>query len=762
MSIKEENKLEKSKAWKRILFFFPFQLVVLHFKRNHLLMFFWLLLFLYVTQTIGSDYGVTALFLAPEYLGTIGIISFGILGFALGGFMISFNIYSYILHAKQFQFLAATSRPFIKFCYNNFIIPMVFYLVLLYKSYNFQVHQELITSFNAVMNLIGLSLGILIFLLISTLFFRLLNKNIFNISGKDEAFFESNRKSKKANSVLLKDNTLYSRMSRKRRWVVETYIHSPFSIRVTRDTSHYDRHLLKQVFAQNNVNASIFELVLLMSFIAMGVFREFELFNIPAGASILLLFTIFLFIFSALYSWFRGWTLTLIIAIVMLLNFVSNNSEGFKFRNYAYGMDYSIKTDYSWNSIKKKNSDKKRYDYSFNHTLKILENWKTKNRKLTGKTKPKLILLNISGGGLRASTWTLEVLQALDTATDGRFFEQTQLITGASGGMLGVSYYRELFLQSKTSSTIDRNNHHHVDLMGTDLLNPLAFSIATSDLLFRYQSFKDGNYTYTKDRGYVFEQKLVQNLEGTFSDTRLFDYYVPEMEAEIPMIVFSPVVVNDGRRMLISPQPISYLSYADDSVFTSTYHSTENIEFSHFFERNNSVNLRYTTAMRMSATFPYILPMVSMPTEPAIELMDAGVRDNFGIKTSVEFLRAFKNWISTNTSGVILVQIRDKEKYFETKNASNGSIFQRLFAPFNSFYSNTVRIHDYNNDQFLYQVKDWFPGEFDVVSFYLHQPGDKKVSMSWHLTNLDKKHIREAIFDKDNQQSILRIKNLLK
>jgi hypothetical protein len=354
------------------------------------------------------------------------------------------------------------------------------------------------------------------------------------------------------------------------------------------------------------------------------------------------------------------------------------------------------------------------------------------------------------------------VLQALDTATNGQFFEQTQLVTGASGGMLGVSYYRELFLQSKRTEGFNRNQRKFIDQVGTDLLNPLAFSIATSDLLFRYQSFQDGNYTYTKDRGYVFEQKLVQNLNGTFENTRLYDYYLPEVEAEIPMVIFSPVVVNDGRRMLISPQPISYLSYANDSIFTSTYHSTENIEFSHFFERNNAVNLKYTTAMRMSATFPYILPMVSLPTEPGIELMDAGVRDNFGIKTSVEFLRTFKNWISTNTSGVILVQIRDKEKYFETKNDANGSIFQRLFAPFNSFYSNTVRIHDYNNDQFLYQVKDWFPGDFDVVSFYLHQPGDKKVSMSWHLTNLDKKHIREAIFDKANQKSIKRIKELLK
>src|SRR5699024_7895687 len=107
----------------------------------------------------------------------------------------------------------------------------------LVKSYQFQVDQELITPSEALLNLLALSIGILLFLLFSALFFRLRNKNIFHLSGKDESYFEAQRKQKKS-SVLLKDNTLYGRMSRKRRWIVESYIHSPFSLKATRDTSH--------------------------------------------------------------------------------------------------------------------------------------------------------------------------------------------------------------------------------------------------------------------------------------------------------------------------------------------------------------------------------------------------------------------------------------------------------------------------------------------------------------------------------------------
>ena len=43
----------KNRFLTRVVYFFPIQLLLLHFKRNHILLFFWLLLFLYITQTMG-------------------------------------------------------------------------------------------------------------------------------------------------------------------------------------------------------------------------------------------------------------------------------------------------------------------------------------------------------------------------------------------------------------------------------------------------------------------------------------------------------------------------------------------------------------------------------------------------------------------------------------------------------------------------------------------------------------------------------------
>ncbi|WP_258541439.1 patatin-like phospholipase family protein [Parvicella tangerina] len=720
-----------------------------------------MLLYLYVNNSIGSKYGISYLFLAPEYLGRIDGLSFGILGFSLGGFITAFNIYSYILHANEFPFLATLSKPFLKFCYNNLLIPLFFLILIIVESFQFQVTQELMSNGEALFNEGCFLIGLALFLLMSTLFFGYFNKNIFSLSGKDESYYESLKKTPKVKeATFMKGTPWYKRMSRVRGFKVVTYIYSPISIKLARETSHYDTKLLKEVFAQNHINASIFEIFLIITFFALGIFRDVEWVNIPAGASILLLFTLFLLVFSAFYSWFKGWTLTLLLGGFLLLNFFANYTETFKFRNYAYGIDYTHRANYSWNALNRLCTDKMYYDSSYSHGLVMLENWKKKNEEILDH-KPKLILLNISGGGSRASVWAMEVLSHLDSITNGEFYNQTHLITGASGGMIGATYFRELYLQRQRDSSISLTNEKYTQQLGEDLLNPLAFGIASTDLLFRYQKVTDGNYTYTKDRGYSFEQKLIKNLDGTFKEKRIYDYWEDEFYSRVPMMIYSPSVVNDGRRILISPQPISYLTYHCDTNGVNQYNSMENLEFTKLFERNNPFNLKVTSAMRMSATFPYILPMVTLPTDPPIEVMDAGIRDNYGLKTSLDFMRVYKDWIEKNTSGVVVVQIRDKEKYFEVQNPNSGMVLQRIFAPFNSFYSNTTKTHDYNNDQLLEAVPDWFEGSFETVTFFMKQDKGKQISMSWHLTSLDKKVIGEALQEKENINAAERLLKIL-
>ena len=102
-----------------VIKFFPIQLLILQFKKSHVIFAIWLIFFALITQNLGSKYGIPYLFLAPEYLGEVNWLSYFILGFSIGGFFMAYHLYTYIILAPSFPFLVTLARPFYKFSINN-------------------------------------------------------------------------------------------------------------------------------------------------------------------------------------------------------------------------------------------------------------------------------------------------------------------------------------------------------------------------------------------------------------------------------------------------------------------------------------------------------------------------------------------------------------------------------------------------------------------------------------------------------------------
>ena len=76
---------------------FPVQLVLLHFKKFQVLLVFWFILFGTLNGGFMRSFGANALFLSPEYLGNVNALSAGIVGVAMGIFIMSWNITTFIL-----------------------------------------------------------------------------------------------------------------------------------------------------------------------------------------------------------------------------------------------------------------------------------------------------------------------------------------------------------------------------------------------------------------------------------------------------------------------------------------------------------------------------------------------------------------------------------------------------------------------------------------------------------------------------------------
>jgi hypothetical protein len=355
--------------------------------------------------------------------------------------------------------------------------------------------------------------------------------------------------------------------------------------------------------------------------------------------------------------------------------------------------------------------------------------------------------------------WTYRCLQHADSLLGGTLMQRTTLLTGSSGGAIGAVYYRQLYAASLTDPSIDRASAAHLDAMSSDMLNPLAFSFVTNDMFIRYRRVNDGRYSYTLDRGHVFEQRL-DLLTGRALQGRLDDLAGPEREAKVPVLVLSPTIVNDGRRLLISPQPVSFLTCAQPERYVHNEPEAEAVEFRRMFADQDGGRLTLLSALRMGASFPYITPMVSLPSEPAMRVMDAGVRDNYGYRNTFAYLQAMRGWIAANTSGVVILQIRDKQKDLAVRSAG-GSLLSRLLDPVGSVYDNFVRVQDQDYDLMLKQADAWADFPIDMVDLQLRHDEADEISLNWHLTAVEKSQVLQTIRSAENHAAFERLHELV-
>ena len=254
--------------------------------------------------------------------------------------------------------------------------------------------------------------------------------------------------------------------------------------------------------------------------------------------------------------------------------------------------------------------------------------------------KPILVVVTSSGGALRAAIWTETVLGYLDQRIND-FPHHVRLMAGASGGMLGAARY--VSGHADGTGVVGAPGR---PLAAPDYLTPIAWQIAFRDF------FPNSLLPWpTYNRGDALEDAWIAFDAGI---THTFAQIKEKEEAGlIPSIVFSPMIVEDGRRLLISNLPLQDLAtitgdallnddvnilsrqYARDNMtkkvpddFDLEYPSLASVpglDFFALFGDQSRQNLTLASAVRMSATFPYVTSSVTLPTDPPRHVVDAGL-----------------------------------------------------------------------------------------------------------------------------------------
>lgn len=748
----------------KLFFSFPVQLLLNNFRRNIVLMVCWSVLFAMITSNFGKHLGIPYLFLDPEYLNEVSFTSFFLVGAAMAGFANAFHITCYLNDSLRFSFVGTLPKPFTMYKLNNSLIPAVFLVVYVFEVIRFQLNNEYSNATLLAAHVGGIACGYALMTFVFTIYLWFTNKDIFKyvVCRIDERLKEQVRLTR---ASALKN--LHRAQKKQER--VDHYINLSFRVEPVEPSRFYNKSTVLQVFSQNHLNLVLLELAIFLLVLALGIFKDVPVFQLPAAASFIIFLTIFVMATGAFTYWFGGWSAAAGIALFLILNQLVGK-DVFTKRYEAFGLNYQMPPAEYTVAALQKITDSARMAHDRQRTLAVLSNW----RSQFGDEKPMLTFICVSGGGKRAALWALTCLQEADSLTGGALTKNAVLISGASGGLIGATYFRELKIQHALGTAGSPWGHHHRNRIASDNLNPMIFGLLANDLFVGFTKFPyAGNY-YHRDRAYTFEEQL-NLITSRYLDRPLADYDSLESSGRFPTILLTPTIVNDGRKLLLSSRPMSFLNADVLALQPYDHAKISSVDFHHLFAAHGSRQLRFLSALRMSATFPYITPNTTLPTEPPVQIMDAGISDNFGLSDAVRYLFAFRDWAAQNTRGVLFVSIRDSPKLGAVHEKKGESIVDNVTQPISSVYNNFENFQDITADLLIGHASAWLAAPIHRVDLEYQaesygpaakkadslQPNGTRASLSWRLTTREKKGVIKNIGSTKNKMELKKLQILL-
>ena len=427
--------------------------------------------------------------------------------------------------------------------------------------------------------------------------------------------------------------------------------------------------------------------------------------------------------------------------------------------------------------------------------IPALAAWKQKAAELQEGDKPKMVLVGTSGGASLAAYWTGLVLDGLAGSSIKGIVQAIRVVAGASGGMVGAGYFTGMAPQIKTGGEWQQEEHSVVKKMiddsiayqrkkiynrpiPRDLLTQVFGQLVMHDILSIFFPWVPKWGVLDADRGKTLQKQfkslgvnradLQQQPETTGDEwsPSFGDFMPEERDGTRPSLVFSPMLVETGVPMFLSN--LNLTSIRDERKNASS----GSVAFFDVFTHSLG-SFHIATAIRMSATFPYLSPAVSLPTKYSRRVVDAGYYDNFGVNFIGQFLLnpEVRAWLIKNTSGVAVIQIRAFPKEEGKKASLLSRTFHFLTTPVQGTLKARTSMMSTRNDQLLRNVQKIYneqaapkataqrralslPGTDPTaivdsgrgfLRSYIFTNYDEKVSLNWYLPESEFRSLQRQI-----------------
>lgn len=476
------------------------------------------------------------------------------------------------------------------------------------------------------------------------------------------------------------------------------------------------------------------------------------------------------------------------------------------------------------------------------HEAQLLEKWiksaqnsgiDENGKQLKSSGKPVLVLIANTGGGIRAQVWSSAVLSAIEgsfaksksaeedpTAENDdsskediparpaiNFSRHVRLISGASGGMVGAGYWTATLLPDasnlpesngdlvfhQTGNGQALSSENLLTKMSTDLLGRVARQGFYNDLA--WVPFRLIGLPRQPSRGEALEAAMTEIdpvMAEPFSALKSH-----EDAGQLPTLIYTPTVADDGRRFLICNQPLEYVFYsrlgnrsapppdlepvppsretqlsdpsqserayeqyvstADDNESVGIYSWRVNYNSQEDDQAKSRMSL--ATAARLSANFPIFLDSPKLPFKKlpfkneneSLRIMDAGYLDNHGLFPLASWLFENRHWIKRHTGGVLLIEISAAQLPKNRAKKSGHLSIPEASGFITTSFNKTL----FHADRLVAQSADFFntaedPQFFQLVTFAY----DGDASLSWYLSNVEKLTLIYPFLSNDQAEKI--------
>lgn len=384
-----------------------------------------------------------------------------------------------------------------------------------------------------------------------------------------------------------------------------------------------------------------------------------------------------------------------------------------------------------------------------------------------------ITIVCVSGGGIKASAWTIAVLNELEEKVPG-FSKSVRLFFGASGGMVGASYWATTLpdRQAMSPEEAAKFRKFMYDQSSDDQLSPVVATLYT-DLLHLISPVKVAHRL--TDRGNrmetIWEKSLVRADGSRPMNLTLDETLQAEKEGLMPSLVFSPMIIEDGKRLIISNADMSeVITNRIEMLNGDVDTGTSGLDLRSAYPDDGG-KIAMKTAARLSASFPLVAPVGILPPAPGVgeelrrrlRVIDSGYYDNYGVNLAMEYLNRHEDILRKQGWPPVLVLQIDVNKAPDQaypKRPTNpltlgwSHFSEAILSPLSAgrkargsipYYRNRERLHKEFAPR-IEKQEEHSPVPITPEEEYIETlvfRGAEDATMSWYLNPIERGKIRE-------------------